>query len=182
MFDFSKFKKHIAETEEWLKKELSSVRTGRANPALLDGVRVDSYCSLVPLSQVGSVIIEEARTLRITPWDASQVKEIEKAIVAADLGLSVSTDGKGLRATFPELTTERRGQFVKVAKDKLEDAKKTLRGHRDTTMKELEAKEKEGGMGKDDAFRMKGDAQKLVDEANKKLEEQFAKKEKEIIG
>jgi ribosome recycling factor len=182
MFDFSKFKKHIAETEEWLKKEHSNVRTGRANPALLDSVRVESYGSLVPISQVGSILIEEPRTLRVSPWDASLIKAAEKAITAADLGVSVATDDKGLRVTFPELTTERRGQFVKLAKDKLEEAKKTLRGHRDDVMKELADKEKAGGVGKDDVFRFKADAQKLVDEANKKLEEQFAKKQKEIEG
>jgi len=181
-YDFSKFKKSIASAEEWLKKEFSGIRTGQANPALLDGVRVESYGSPVPLSQVAGVATEGARTIRITPWDQSQVKDVEKAITLANLGVSVSVDDKGLRVNFPELTEDRRKEIVRIAKDRLEEGKKRVRMSRDDVMKELQTKEKNGDLGKDDVFRHKNEAQKLVDEANKRLDELYAKKEKEILN
>lgn len=181
-YDFSKFKKSLSGTEEWLKKEFSGVRTGQASPSLLDGVKVDSYGVPSPLSQVGSVMTEGPRTLRITPWDASQTKEIEKAITVANLGVSVSVDDKGLRVNFPELTAERRTQIVKIAKEKLEEARKQIRLHRDESMKDLKAKEKAGGIGEDEVFRNEKEIQKMVDETNKKLDELYVRKEKEILS
>lgn len=180
-YDFTKFKKTLSGTEEWLKKEFTGIRTGQASPALLDGVKVESYGALVPISQTGSVATEGARTLRIVPWDTSMSKEIEKAITLANLGLSVSVDDKGLRVNFPELTAERRTQIVKLAKEKLEDGKKQVRSHRDEVMKDLKTKEKAGGMGEDEVRRLEKEAQKFVDEANKKLDEIYSKKEKEIV-
>lgn len=181
-YDFSKFKKSIAGTEEWLKKEFAGIRTGQASPTLLDGVKVESYGSPVPLSQVGSVSIEGARTIRITPWDASQIKEIEKAITLANLGLSVSVDDKGLRINFPELTEERRKEIVKIAKERLEEGKKRVRIGRDEAMKDLKSKEKAGGIGEDEVFRHEKEIQKFVDEANKSFDVHYAKKEKEILS
>ncbi len=181
-YDFSNFKKQLTAAENWLKKEFQQIRTGQANPSILDAVRVEIYGAPMALKEVASVTIEGARTLRVAPWDKSQIKEIEKAVMVANLGLSVVVDGEGLRVNFPELTADRRKEIAKAAKEKLEEAKKHVRGHRDTAVKDLQAKEKEGGMGKDDAFRYKGEAQKLVDEANKRLEEAYAKKEREIVG
>lgn len=181
-YDFNPFKKQLAGTEEYLKKEFSQIRTGQATPAILDAVKVDVYGAPMGLKELASVTIEGARSLRILPWDKNQSKEIEKAIAAANLGLSVVVDDAGLRVMFPELTAERRTQIAKLAKDKLEDAKKQVRQHRDAVVKGLQAKEKEGGYGKDEIFRLKGEAQKFVDEANKKLDESYAKKEKEVIG
>ena len=181
-YDFTPFKKNIASAEDWLKKELGQIRTGQATPAVLDGVKVDVYGAPMALKEVASVVIEGARTLRIAPWDKAQVKEIEKAISTANLGLSVVVDDQGVRVNFPELTSDRRKDFAKMAKDKLEDAKKHVRGHRDQVIKDLQGKEKTGGFGKDDIFRLKNEVQKMVDEANKKLEDMYAKKEKEIIG
>jgi len=157
------------------------IRTGQANPSILDGIRVDSYGTLVPVSQVGAVTTEGARTIRISPWEISQGKDIEKAITLANLGVSVSVDEKGLRINFPELTAERRKEIAKIAKEKLEEAKKKIRMSRDDIMKDLQQKEKNGDLGKDDVFRYKNDAQKLVDEGNKKLDELYSKKEKEIL-
>lgn len=179
-YDFSKFKKAFATTEEWIKKEFQAIRTGQANPALLDGVKVESYGALVPLSQVGSISTEGPRTIRITPWDMSQAKEIEKAITAANLGVSLAVDDKGLRVNFPELTTETRKNIVKIAKDKLEEGKKRVRIARDEIMKDLKGKEKE--LGQDEIRRHEKDAQKIVDEVNKKLEDYYSKKEKEILS
>ena len=181
-YDFTKFKKSLSGTEEWLKKEFTNIRTGQASPALLDSVRVDSFGTLSPLVQLGSISTEGARTLRIVLWDNSQTKEVEKAISLADLGVSVVVDDKGLRVNFPELTAERRVQIVKIAKEKLEEGKKQIRMHRDDVMKDLQAKEKAGGMGKDEAFRHQKEIQKMVDETTKKLEELYTKKDKEITS
>jgi ribosome recycling factor len=181
-YDFSKFKKQITGVEDWLKREFSGIRTGQASPALLDGVKVESYGAIVPLSQVAGVTTEGPRTIRVTPWDMSQAKEVEKSIMLADLGVSVGMDDKGLRVNFPELTADRRVEITKLAKEKLEEGKRQIRIHRDVVMKDLQAQEKAGTMGKDDAFRYQKDGQKLVDEANKKAEDAYSKKEKEILS
>ncbi|MGC9605719.1 MAG: ribosome recycling factor [Minisyncoccia bacterium] len=181
-YDFNPFKKNLASAEEWLKKELTQIRTGQASPAVLDGVRVEVYGTPMALKEVASIIIEGARTLRLTPWDKAQVKEIEKAVNEANLGMSVAADGEGVRVNFPELTSDKRKDYAKMAKDKLEDAKKHVRGHRDQIVKDLQAKEKASGFGKDEVFRLKNETQKIVDETNKKLEEMYAKKEKEILS
>ncbi|MEK7641604.1 MAG: ribosome recycling factor [Patescibacteria group bacterium] len=181
-YDFNPFKKHLASSEEWLKKEFQQIRTGQASPAVLDAVKVEVYGAPMALKEVASVTIEGARTLRISPWDKSQTKEIEKSLTVANLGLAVVVDDQGLRVMFPELTADRRTEIAKMAKDKLEDSKKQVRQHRDGIVKDLQTKEKDGILGKDDAFRAKNDAQKLVDDANKKLEDAYVKKEKEILG
>ncbi len=181
-YDTNSFKKQLSNTEEWLKKEFQQVRTGQASPAVLDGVRVEAYGAQVSLKEVAAVTVEGARTLRVTPWDKGQIKDIEKGITIANLGLSVAVDDQGLRINFPELTEDRRKEIVKNAKDKLEDARKQIRHNRDAIVKDLQSKEKEGGMGKDEIFRLKNDVQKVVDEMNKKLEDLYNKKEKEIIG
>ena len=181
-YNFNDFKKQLSGTEEWLKKELQQIRTGQASPAILDGIRVEAYGAPMALKEVASVMIEGARSLRIAPYDLSQAKEIEKAITIANLGLSVSVDDQGLRVNFPELTADRRKEIAKLAKDKMEDARSQVRRHRDVVVKDLDAKEKEGGMGKDEIFRLKKDAQKIVDDFNKKLDEMYARKEKELLG
>ncbi len=181
-YDFTKFKKSLSGTEEWVKKEFSAIRTGQANPVLLDGVKVESYGVLSPLSQVGSVTIEGSRTLRIVPWDMAQSKEIEKALTVSNLGVSVSVDDKGLRVNFPELTSESRVSIVKIAKEKLEEGRKQIRMHRDDAMKDLKAKVKAGGIGEDEVFRHEKEIQKFVDDTNKKLDDLYSKKEKEITA
>ncbi len=181
-YDFSKFKTNVKEVEEWLKKEFGSVRTGRAMLSILDSVKVESYGSFMGLQEVAAISLEDARCIRISPWDKTQVKGIEKSIIMANLGVSVTVDDKGLRVIFPELTSERRVEIAKVAKAKLEESKITLRKHREEVMKELQALEKAGGVGKDDITRYKSELQKYVDEGNKKLEEQYIKKEKEILN
>lgn len=181
-YDFTKLKGKIKEGEDWMKKEYTGIRTGMASPQLLDSVIVESYGQRMPLNQVGSVSIADPKSLLVTPWDASQVKAVEKAITVANLGVSLKTDEKGVRVFFPELTSERREILLKLAKEKLEQAKITLRGVRDEVVKDIDAKEKEGGMGEDEKFRFKAEMQKLVDAGNKALEEIFTKKNKEITG
>lgn len=179
-YDFTPLKKKITETEDWLKREFTGVRTGRASPAILDNVRVESYGSKLPINQVGTIGIEDARTIRVSPWDTTQIKEVEKAITAANLGVSVSVDERGVRVSFPELTSERRESLIKIAKAKLEDARIALRGARDEVWNDIQRKEKDGEMSEDDKFRGKDDMQKLIDGGNKSLEELLKKKELEI--
>ncbi len=181
-YDFSLFKTKLKAVEDWLAKEFTSLRTGRASQALLDSVLVESYGSRVPINQLATVGTEDPRTLRIAPWDASQGKEIEKAIIAANLGISVVTDDKGLRVVFPELTTERRESLMKVARAKLEEAKVSIRKERDTVWQNIQEKEKDGGMSEDDKFRFKNEMEKLTQDGVKKLEDLVERKEKEIIS
>lgn len=179
-YNFNPFKEGVKGVEEWLKKELSTVRTGRANLSILDGVNVEAYGTYMPINQVANLSMEDVRVVRISPWDASVTKDVEKAIVASDLGLSVTVDDKGLRVIFPELTGERRIALVKLTKQKLEDAKITLRGEREKTLKDIEAKEKAGEMSEDEKFRLKNELQKMIDDCTRSLESLFNKKEKEI--
>lgn len=181
-YDFSQFKKKIKDLEEWLKRELSQIRTGRASPALLDGIKVEAYGVMTALNQIGSMGIEDARTLRLTLWDPSQAKAVEKAIMLANIGVAVAVDDKGIRVSFPELTSDRRTSIVKIAKEKVEQGKITLRKLRDEVWDDIQKKEKQGGMGEDEKFRFKTEMEKLVQEANKMLEEQGSKKEKEITA
>lgn len=181
-YDFSSLKKKVKETEEWLKKEQSQIRTGRATPALLDNVQVEVYGAKVPILQIGSVSTEDPRTLRVSIWDTSQIKSAEKAIVTANLGVSVAVDEKGIRVSFPELTSERRVSIMKIVKEKLEHARITLRKHRDDTWEDIQKKEKQGGMGEDEKFRFKTEMEKIIQEANKALDEANTKKEKEIMS
>jgi ribosome recycling factor len=181
-YNFTKLKTDLAATESWLQKELGAIRTNRANPSILDSVRVEAYGSDMPISGVASMTNEDPRTIRITPWDQALVKSIEKSITVANLGVSVSVDDKGIRVSFPELTSERRKDIVKVAKEKLEQAKIQTRKHRDEVNKDIDAKEKQGGMSEDEKFRFKADAQKMIDDSTKKLSDMMDKKEKEILA
>ncbi len=179
-YNFAQFKQSTKDVEEWLKRELSTIRTGRATPAILDGIKVEAYGSFMPINQVANMAVEDARSLRINPWDMSQAKGIEKAIITSDLGLSVAVDDKGLRVSFPELTSDRRTSLIKVAKQKLEDAKITTRGEREKVLKDVDKQEKEGIISEDEKFRIKTELQKFLDETNKVLEDLFSKKEREI--
>lgn len=179
-YQFTEFDGRTKELIDWLSTEFTQIRTGRATPALIDGIKVDSYGAKVPLQQVGSVGVEDARTLRVSLWDPSQIKDVEKAIINADLGISVMTDEKGLRVVFPELTADRREQLIKLAKTKLEEARVSLRGARDDAMKEIDTLKKNGEMGENEQFNLKEILQKRVDETNGSLNDMLAAKEKEI--
>jgi ribosome recycling factor len=179
-YDFKQFETKTAGAKEWLAKEYRGLRTGRASPAILDGVAVSAYGSMMPLKQVANVGVEDARTLRVQPFDASLMKDIERAISAADLGVGTASDGATVRVTFPELTAERREQLVKLAKGKLEEARTTVRLAREESWKEIQAREKEGTLTEDDKFILKEDLQKRVDKTNEELEKAFEAKEKEM--
>lgn len=179
-YDFSNLKQKVTDTEEWLKKEFQGIRTGRATPALLDSIQVESYGARVPLNQVGNVGVEDARTLRVSIWNAEQIKSVEKAITDANLGVGVSSDEKGVRVTFPELTSERRETLIKLSKDKLEEARVSLRNERDNIWNDIQKQEKGGDISEDEKFLHKDEMQKLIDEGNKALDELGRKKEEEI--
>ncbi len=173
-------KQKLNEVKEWLQKEYSGIRTGKSSPALLDSIRVESYGSLMPVNQVANISTEDARTLRVSPWDSSMISAIERAIQDADLGVSLATDSSGVRVIFPELTIERRAQLQKLAKSKLEDARIRVRAVRDDIMKNIDKSEKDGDISEDQKFTQKDAAQKAVDETNRALESLFDQKEVEL--
>lgn len=179
-YNFNEYKQNLKEAEEWLAKEYLALRTGRATPALLDGVTVESYGSEMSIASIASINVEDARTIRLSPWDMSQVQALEKAILLANLGVSAIVDDKGIRVMFPELTSDRRAAIIKIAKDKLEDAKIRQRQAREKTIKDIQSKEKEEGMGKDEVQYNKEQVDKIIKEAHVKLEEHLERKEKEI--
>lgn len=181
-YNFSPFKTKTAEIEKWLAKEFSGIHTGRATPSILDAVMVESYGSRTSISHVASITVEDARTLRVSPWDKAQTKGIEKAVNEANLGVSASADDQGLRIFFPELTTERRTSLAKVIKQKLEDARVSLRAEREKVWSDIQEKERNGEIPEDDKFRFKEELQKFVDESHKKLDALAERKEKEIMG
>jgi ribosome recycling factor len=175
-YDQKAFEGRSDEVVEWLQKELARIRTGRATPELLESVRVASYGAQVPLVNVGTVSIEDPKTVRISVWDNDQIAAVERAILDADLGLSVVSDEKGVRAIFPELTGERRGELLKLAKGKMEEARVSIRSARDEAIKQLD----KAGLSDDGKFAAKEQLQKRVDAANKAIEDLFEQKEREI--
>jgi ribosome recycling factor len=179
-YDFRAFDTRSKEIVDWLRGEFSGVRTGRATPALLDTIRVDSYGAKVPINQVASITIEDPRTLRIAPWDKDSIHTTERAILDANFGVSVSTDDAGLRVIFPELTSERRAQLLKVAKAKLEDARISLRAARDEIIKEMDAAKKAGTLSEDERFNAKEALQERVDKTNDEFNSMFNLKETEV--
>lgn len=179
-YNFAKLKEKTKNVSEWLIKEFGGIRTSRANPNILDAVMVEVYGSKMPVRQLASISNEDARTLRINPYDVTQAKVIEKAITASNLGLSVGADDKGVRVSFPELTSERREGLLKIAKERLEQAKISLRKLRDDEINEIQKMEKAKTISEDEKFRLKNELQKIIDLESKNLEDIFGKKEKEI--
>ncbi len=182
MINFTQLKEKLESTQEWLVNEFAGVRTGRAVPALLDNIKVDAYGMQTPLKQLANIGVEDARTLRVNPFDVSQIKDVEKAITNADLGVGVQATSSEVRVIFPELTGERREQLLKIAGAKLEEARVRVRGARDDMKKDLIKQEKDGEISKDENHNAQEEMQKIVDDANKMLEDLYKKKEEEIRG
>ena len=180
MYDFKNFQTELSQSIEWLKKEFSSIRTGRATVTLLDSVFIEAYGSRMPLNQVATISNEDARTLKVNPFDQTQQAAIEKGLTQADLGVSVLVNDSGIRVIFPELTSERRDLLIKQAKKKSEEAKISIRKERDEVQNDINAKEKAGEMGEDDKFTAKEKMQSLVDEAQKTIDQMLVEKEAEI--
>ncbi|MBS4025169.1 MAG: ribosome recycling factor [Clostridia bacterium] len=166
---------------EALKKEMTSLRAGRANPGLLEKVLVEYYGSPTPVNQLANISAPEARLLVIQPWDKSTIPVIEKAILKSDLGLTPSSDGTVIRIAIPQLTEERRRDLVKVVKKKAEESKVAVRNLRREANDELKLYEKEGEISEDDSRKGQEKVQELTDKYIKKIDEVIAIKEAEIM-
>ncbi|MFA6551019.1 MAG: ribosome recycling factor [Patescibacteria group bacterium] len=171
----------LTQVAEFFKKDIASIRTGRANPAMLDGVLVSAYGTKVPLQQVGNISVVDARCLTISPWDKSVLKDIEKGIVEADLGVSPVNEGEKIRITIPQPTEEDRRERAKKLGEKLEHAKVTLRQVRDKIKEAIEQAENDKVIAEDDKFRFLKEMEEEIKKYNEQLEEIRKKKEEEIM-
>jgi ribosome recycling factor len=174
-------RERMGKTIEATRHELATVRTGRASPHLLDRVQVDYYGASTPLKQLANVAATEARMLTITPYDKSAIKQIEKAILESDLGLTPSNDGNLVRLAIPELTEERRKELVKVVHGLAEDGRVAVRNIRRDCMHDLRELRKEGEVGEDEERRAEGELQKLTDTRIAEIDELLKGKEEEIL-
>jgi ribosome recycling factor len=168
-------------TIEALRKDLASIRTGRASLALLDGIMVNYYDTLTPLQQLASLSIPESRQIAIQPWEQKIIPDIEKAILRSDLGLTPANDGKMIRINIPPLTEERRKQLVKMVKKKAEEAKVAVRNIRRDANEELKRLEKDKHVSEDIVKKSQEEIQKLTDSYISRVGEVVANKEKEIM-
>lgn len=166
---------------EAMRREFGSVRTGKASPSLLDSVRVEAYGSQMPLNQVASVSIPEARMMVIQPWDQAMLGPIERGIQMADLGLNPSNDGKVVRLPIPPLTEERRKEFVRLLHKMSEEGRIAIRQARKDANEEIKQRQKDGDISEDDARREQDEVQKLTDRHVEKIEEMLRHKEAEIL-
>jgi ribosome recycling factor len=164
-----------------LKSEFKKIRTGRASLALLDGIRVDYYGTLTPLNQMASLAVPESRLITIQPWDISVIKEIEKAILKSDLGLTPSSDGKIVRIAIPPLTEDRRKEIVKIANKMSEEYKVAVRNIRRDSNELLKGLKKDGDISEDEAFKAQEQVQKITDEYIRRIDDVYQEKEKEIL-
>ncbi len=164
----------------YLDESLARIRAGKANPKILDGIRVDYYGSAAPISNVANIAVPDARTIAITPWEKSMFKEIEKAIINSELGITPENNGEVIRISIPPLTEERRKQLVKQSKNEAEQAKVSVRNARRDAIEGLKKAIKQG-MPEDVEKDAEVSAQKLHDKYLKQIDELFAAKEKEIL-
>ena len=164
-----------------LKEDLNTVRAGRANPHVLDKITVDYYGTPTPLAHVSNISVQDARQLVIAPWDISLVKEINKAIMASDLGINPSDDGRVIRLTFPALTEDRRRELVKNTRTLAEDCKVACRNARRDAIDEFEKLKKDGKISEDALASYKKDIQKDLDATTAKIDALMSEKEKEIM-
>ena len=181
-YDFSKIKNDGEKTKERFKQEITALRTGRANPAMVENLLIDSYGAKTPLKHLAAISVEDARTLRIAPWDVSVIKNIESAISGSNLGVQPIADKQSIRISLPGLTEERRKALIKTLSAKLEESKISLRQERDKVWKNIQEKERNGEIPEDFKFRFKDELQKIVDKISADLEEMSKKKEQEIMN
>ncbi|MGK2848913.1 MAG: ribosome recycling factor [Minisyncoccota bacterium] len=177
----SEKKKDFDAAVEHFSMESAKIRTGRANPGLVENLPVDYYGVKTPLQQMASINIPEARQILIQPWDKDGLIAIESAIRESDLGLNPSNDGQSIRITLPALTEDRRRELVKTLNNRTEDARIALRSIREEIWKTIQDKEHAGEIAEDDKFQGKEELQKVVDEYNQTLEMMRKKKEEEIM-
>lgn len=174
-------KEQMQKTISSLEKKLQRLRTGRANPSLLDSIEVDYYGSVTPISQMSNISIEDARTLSIVPWEKDQVQSIEKAIQSSDIGLQPATSGDVIRVIIPELTEETRKDLIKVAKSEAENSKVSIRNQRRDANGMLKEFCNEKEISQDDLRRGEEIIQKLTDEFIEKIDVLLDKKEKDLL-
>ena len=180
--DFSEFEIRMNKTIDVFKQNLSEVRAGRANPAILNKVSVEYYGTPTPINQVAGISVPEARLIVIQPWDASILKEIEKAILASDIGINPNNDGKVIRLSFPELTEERRKELVKDIKKMAEESKVAIRAIRRDAIDKAKVMQKNSEITEDDLRGAEDSIQKLTDKKIEEIDKVLADKEKEVMS
>ncbi len=178
---YSETRERMGKSIDALENELKRVRTGRASLNILDGIRVDYYGTQTPLNQMASLSVPESRLIVIQPWDATVIKDIEKALLKSDLGLTPSSDGKLIRLAIPPLTEDRRKELVKVISKMCEDYKVAVRNIRRDSNEFLKMAKKEGDISEDDLFKGQDQVQEITDEFVKRIDDIFKEKEKEIL-
>ncbi|OGF45380.1 MAG: ribosome recycling factor [Candidatus Firestonebacteria bacterium RIFOXYC2_FULL_39_67] len=180
-FNFALYEDKLKKGVDHLRKELSTIRTGRANASILDNVKVEYYGSMVPISQVAAVNVPQAKTIEIKAWDSSALPAIEKAIQKSDLGLNPVNDGKLIRINIPALTEERRKELVKYAKKVSEEEKVALRNNRRTANEEVDTNKTKGEISEDQQKKDKEKIQKTLDSYIAQIDKILADKEKEMM-
>ena len=180
--DYKNIEERMNKTISVYEEKLSEVRAGRANPAILNKVKIDYYGTPTPINQVAGVSVPEARLIVIQPWDLSVLKDIEKAILASDIGINPNNDGKVIRLAFPELTEERRKELVKDIKKMAEEAKVAVRAVRRDGIDEAKTKQKNSEITEDELKNAENDIQKLTDKKIEEVDKILENKEKEIMS
>lgn len=180
--DYKSIEEKMEKSINVFAENLAAVRAGRANPAILNKVKVDYYGVETPISQVAGISVPEARLIVVQPWDASILKEIEKAILASDIGINPNNDGKIIRLSFPELNEERRKELVKDIKKMAEEAKVAIRSVRREGIDEFKKRQKEALITEDDLRTAEEDIQKITDKKIEEIDNITANKEKEIMS
>ncbi len=177
----NQYDEKMSKSVDALMSEYASIRAGRANPHILDKLRVDYYGTPTPFQQVANISVPEARMIQIQPWESSLIKEIEKAILNSDLGLTPNNDGKVVRLVFPELTEERRKELVKDVKKKGENAKVAVRNIRRDANDALKKMSKDNEISEDEAKQLEGDVQKITDKYIAEIDKAVDDKSNEIM-
>ena len=180
--DYTNLKERMEKSIGAFKEKLSEIRAGRANPAILNKVKIDYYGTPTPINQVAGVSVPEARLIVIQPWDVSVLKDIEKAILASDIGLNPNNDGKVIRLAFPELTEQRRKELAKEIRKIAEEAKVSIRAIRRDGIDEAKAKQKNSEITEDELKSAETEIQKITDKYIDEIDKILADKEKEIMS
>ena len=180
--DYNKFEEKMIKSISVFEENLSEIRAGRANPAILNKIRIDYYGTQTPINQVAAISVPEARLIVIQPWDMSVLKEIEKAILASDIGINPNNDGKVIRLAFPELNEERRKELVKDIKKMGEETKVAVRNVRREGIDLAKSMQKNGEMTEDELKNAENEIQKMTDKYIEEVEKILANKEKEVMA
>ncbi len=180
--DYKSLEEKMDKTISVFSEKLAEVRAGRANPAILNKVKIDYYGTQTPINQVAAISVPEARLIVIQPWDASVLKEIERAILASDIGINPNNDGKVIRLAFPELNEERRKELVKDIRKMGEEAKVAVRNVRREGIDKAKQEQKDGEMTEDDLKHAENEIQKMTDKYIEEVDKVLEKKEKEVMS